>query len=166
MKLPKAIFVLHETGIDVETLEDYMADGEFLGSYHAVITIQGEIIYFTPSDMKAFAASESRFISLYTDGPEEVNGSVDDFAYHVALETPINGRDPSKKIHAGYSIQQYRSLAWLFRATGISLNRFVEHGKLKEPETTEPRCFNEQYFGEVLLTQNNKPSIDLGSLEL
>lgn len=166
MKLPKAIFVLHETGIDVETLEDYMADGEFLGSYHAVITIQGNIIYFTPPDMKAFAASDSIFEDPETNELESINGSVDDFAYHCALETPESGRDPSIQIHAGYSRQQYKALAWLLKATGINLNRFVKHGELKSVPSNEPRCFNMEYFMNVLLEQNNEPSINLGSLEL
>lgn len=166
MELPKALFVIHETIIDSETLEDYMADPDFLGSYHAVITIEGQIIYYVPSDMKAFAASKSRFLNLLTGEEESINGSVDDFAYHVALETPENGRDANKKVHAGYSIQQYKSLAWLFNATGISIDRLVNHGELKEPETEEPRCFNGQYFSKVLQEQSNKPSIDLGILKV
>lgn len=166
MKLPKALFVIHETIIDIDTLEDYMADPEFLGSYHAVITIDGTIVYFTPSDMKAFAAAESVFIDDFNGVEESVNGSVDDFAYHVALETPANGRDPNILYHAGYSKQQYNSLAWLFNATGISTTRLRTHGELKTPNTTEPRCFNSKYFSEILLTQTNEPSIDLGVLEI
>lgn len=166
MTLPKAIFVIHETVIDLETLEDYLADPNFLGSYHSVISIKGDIIYFTPPDMKAFAASNSKFINPITKEVEEVNGSVDEFAYHCALETPLTGRNPEVKVHAGYSIQQYKSLAWLFKATGIQLSRLVLHGELKEPTTTEPRCFNMDYFTDKLLEQNNDISIDLGILKI
>ena len=166
MELPNAIFVVHETIIDIDTLEDYLNDPEFLGSYHAVISITGEINYFTPSDMKAFAASDSKFLNDFTGEEESVNGSVDDFAYHCALETPLNGRDPNKLIHSGYSIQQYKSLAWLFRATGISSARFAFHGELKDPITTEPRCFNEDYFSKMIMHHTNEPSINLGILKI
>ena len=143
-----------------------MGDENFLGSYHAVITIEGQIIYFVPPDMKAFAAAQSSFNNLITGEEEQIKGSVDDFSYHCALETPSNGRDPNKIIHAGYSKQQYKSLAWLLKATGISLERFVTHGDLKLPLTNEPRCFNMEYFLDRMLEAQNAVSIDLGILEI
>jgi len=142
------LFVIHETNIDIETSLLLHNDPEYFGSYHAVIDRVGMIHYLVPPEAKAFAAADSVFVNLTTGVEEQINGSVDDFAYHVALETPPDGVKFNYSTHTGYTTQQYNSLAWLAHSTGVQRERIVTHGDIRRPVTTEPRCFNMDYFRE------------------
>lgn len=167
MTLPALIVVLHETVIDAETLNDLHADPEFLGSYHAIIERGGTINQMVPADAKAFAAANSAFPNPYTGAVEEINGSVDDFAFHIAFETPEDGRDPNQAEHTGYTFEQYDSCAWLLRAVGVDILRVVTHGQIRTPQTTEPRCLNTTFLFELYNTKAQvEPSIDVGIVPL
>ena len=158
MSLPALLFVIHETIIDLKQSLDLHADSNYLGSYHTVISYSGEIYYLVPSQYKAYAAANSAF------GEEQIDGSVNDFAYHVALETPVDGRDVKVLSHSGYSYEQYHSLAWLIKATGVDLNRVTTHGRIKIPASTEPRCLNLTYLLNLVDTKINPVSIFFGEL--
>ena len=141
------LVVIHETLISAEDSKRLHGDPNYYASYHALIERSGKIIYLTPADSKAYAAAESVFVNV--EGEEEqINGSVDDFAYHIALETPPDGYGLSKNFHIGYTKEQYTSLGWLVAATGVQQDRIVRHGEIVTPSTSEPRCFNEDYFFE------------------
>ena len=137
MTLPPLLVVLHETVISAEQSTKFHGDPSYLGSYHAIVARNGDIIYLVPPEHKAFAAANSAFLDPTSGELEEVNGSVNDFAYHIALETPIDGRDPNKTTHSGYTREQYQSLAWLCVATGVQSNRITTHGEIKDPQTVE-----------------------------
>lgn len=139
------LVVIHETLISAEDSLRLHADPEYYASYHAVIDRAGEITYLTPASQKAYAAAESVYIDSFGER-QHINGSVDDFAYHISLETPADGYGLSKEYHIGYTKEQYTSLGWLVAATGVQPERIVTHGELKQPETSEPRCFNFDYF--------------------
>ena len=136
------VVVLHETIEELETIKDLHSDPTFYGSYHAIVDRRGIIHYMVPSEHKAFAAANSRFVNNVTGKEESIDGSVDDFAYHIALETPPDGRDPNKESHSGYTYEQYNSTAWLLKAVGVQLNRVTTHGQVRDPVTIEPRCLN------------------------
>ncbi len=164
MTLPALIVVLHETLLSIKDSLLLHADPKYLASYHAVISRTGEIHYLVPADCKAYAAANSKFIN--TIGEEEhVNNSVDDFAYHIALETPEDGFNALLTRHSGYTTQQYDCLAWLLRATGVDLNRIITHGELKTPKQIEPRCLNEDYLFNLYTSKNNKVSLNFGILD-
>ena len=91
---------------------------------------------------------------------------MDDFAYHVALETPPDGVKFNYATHTGYTIQQYQSLAWLARRTGVLNHRIATHGQIKDPQTTEPRCFNRGEFQRRMDSLTNEKAIDFGVLDL
>jgi len=160
------LFVIHETNIDIETSLLLHNDPDYLGSYHAVIDRSGIINYLVPADSKAFAAAQSVFFNPITGVEESMNNSVDDFAYHVALETPPDGVKFNYSTHTGYTIQQYKSLAWLARHTGVEQHRIVTHGQIRNPQTNEPRCFNRGVFQDFMDELTNEKGIDFGVLDL
>lgn len=162
------LFVIHETNVDIETSLMLHNDPQYYGSYHAVIDRPGTIHYLVPAESKAFAAAESVFHNLTTGEDEAINGSVDDFAYHVALETPVDGIKFNYSTHTGYTIQQYNTLAWLAHSTGVQRERIITHGQIREPEIIEPRCFNMDYFMEIYNAAKYKARkrFDFGVLDL
>jgi N-acetyl-anhydromuramyl-L-alanine amidase AmpD len=166
VKLPPLLVVIHETYINLEQSLDLHSDPDYIASYHAVIERGGEIYYLVPPDKKAFAARNSSFINPVTQEVEQIEGSVDDFAYHIALETPLDGRDSSKKVHSGYTYEQYNSLAWLIRATGVELNRLTTHGDISQSSNSkpEPRCLNLDFLMDTIFNKNNSPSLNFGIL--
>ena len=165
MSFPPLLVVLHETIATTKKVLRLHGDPEYLASYHTLIKRDGGIVYLVPSEHKAFAAGNSVFVNPVTNKEEAINGSVDDFAYHIALETPVDGMDRTKARHSGYTYEQYLSLAWLLRATGVSLERIVKHSDISQADETlesEPRCLNLEFLFKVLNKQPNQPSIDFG----
>lgn len=135
----KLLVVIHETAVSCSEVLDLHQSPTFKASYHACIGRDGTIFYLVAPEEKAYAAASSIFMN--TDGEEEhVNGSVDDFAYHIALESPVavSEHDP---IEAGFTEAQYKSLAWLISKTGINFDRVTTHGAIKLAQTNEPQNF-------------------------
>lgn len=161
------IVVIHETLITAEDSIKLHGDPNYYASYHALVHRSGDITYLTPSDCKAYAAATSVFIDTFGE-QQEIEGSVDDFAYHITLETPPDGvKDPTKEYHIGYTKEQYKSLAWLCASTGVAFNRIITHGKVSIPTTLEPRCFNEDYFFNEyeIMRKTVRKSLDMGVLD-
>lgn len=162
------LVVIHETFINAEDSIRLHNDPEYYASYHALIERSGEIVYLVAADNKAYAAANSAFVNPITDSIEQINNSVDDFAYHIALETPPDGYNPLKTSHIGYTKEQYKSLAWLVTAVDPSPERITLHSSIRipTPSIEEPRCFNFGYFSQQLSRNiNNNKSINLGILD-
>jgi N-acetyl-anhydromuramyl-L-alanine amidase AmpD len=158
------LVVIHETLIDAQTSKTLHGDPEYYASYHALVERNGNVVYLTPAEHKAYAAANSAFTDVWGD-VEEVNGSVDDFAYHIALETPEDGvRYPHLNYHTGYTLEQYKSLAWLCASTVVHRNRITTHGNIVIPKTTEPKCFNFDYFDSMYneIKRSTPISINVG----
>lgn len=148
------LVVLHETVISakatVQLFQTPHPNDDDQASYHALINAEGTIIYLVPSDKRAFGAGNSVFMS--TNGPESVQtnpkltSSVNNFAYHISLETPLDGENESG-IHSGYTEAQYQSLAWLVEKTGVKSDRITTHyavdrtGKRKDPRSFDFKKF-------------------------
>jgi N-acetyl-anhydromuramyl-L-alanine amidase AmpD len=145
--LPPLLVVIHETLISAEDSIKLHGDPEYFASYHSLVKKDGCIVYLTPGDCKAYAAAESTFTDSFGE-EQSIEGSVDDFAYHIALETPFDGLINGLDYHTGYTKEQYNSLAWLCASVGAFPNRIVTHGEIVTPKTDEPRCFNYDYFYE------------------
>jgi len=140
------LVVIHETLISAEESILLHGDAKYYASYHALIHRNGLITYLTPSDCKAYAAANSTFTTPYGE-IQHVENSVDDFAYHIALETPFDGiKNKVREYHIGYTKEQYTSLAWLTAYTGVGSQRIVTHGEIQTPVKIEPRCFNFDFF--------------------
>ncbi len=152
------IIVLHETVATAASTIDFFRTAhsrdQDQASYHTLIRQDGAIVYLVPPEKRAFGAGNSVFMG--TNGAEAVRthrrfpASVNNFAYHISLETPGDGmnNDPS---HSGYTDMQYYSLAWLVAKTGIPESRITTHKDVDRSESRmDPRSFNTDFFIKVL----------------
>lgn len=152
------IVVLHETvGSGSSTINYFRTphprDDDQV-SYHALIRENGNIVYVVPPDRRAFGAGNSIFNG--TKGDEAVKThpsfppSVNNFAYHISLVSPPDGRGNGAS-HSGYTRAQYQSLAWLVAKTGVSNNRITTHQLVdRSRQRRDPRSFNTQLFAQLL----------------
>ncbi len=152
------IIVLHETvgstGSVMSYFQTFHSDEDEQASYHSLITPDGTVVYFVPPDKRAFGAGDSEFVSSL--GKEAVQTSphhprsVNNFAYHIALETPADGMNDDKS-HSGYTEAQYRSLAWLITRTSVPGQRITTHRAVdRSGSRIDPRSFNFQVFKKLL----------------
>ncbi|WP_225887044.1 peptidoglycan recognition protein family protein [Nodosilinea nodulosa] len=123
-------------------------------SYHALIGRDGTVYYIVPPEKRAFGAGNSVFDG--PNGPETVRTnpafppSVNNFAYHVSLETPGDGMN-NRRSHSGYTQAQYTSLAWLLAQTTIPDSRITTHKAVDRSGTRmDPRSFDGQDFFALL----------------
>ena len=146
------LVVLHETTNSamsaINTFRTSHSNDSNQVSYHALIALNGTIIYLVPSDKRAFGAGNSEFES--PQGIETVKtnpnlpSSVNNFAYHISLETPLDGRgEPNQNYHSGYTESQYKSLAWLLALSDIPDNRITTHQNVdRSNRRFDPRSFD------------------------
>jgi hypothetical protein len=148
------IVVLHETVFSADSAINLFQtphpNDNDQASYHALIRLNGTIVYTVPFEYRAFGAGNSVFVS--ERGPEAVQtnpkypGSVNNFAYHFSLETPSDGRHNGNN-HSGYTINQYRSLAWLVGYTKVPNARITFHKWVDRSRSRkDPRSFNSRFF--------------------
>jgi hypothetical protein len=158
------IVVLHETvgsaNSALNLFLTYHPNDDDQASYHALITRDGTIIYLVPPDKRAFGAGNSVFVG--DRGVEAVQthptfpASVNNFAYHISLETPYDGNHNGYN-HSGYSEAQYQSLAWLVAKTGVPDNRITTHKAVDRSRSRiDPRTFDGSKFSKLL---NSYPRI-------
>ena len=144
------VIVLHETvyGLDsaINTFLTPHANDEDQVSYHMLIGQQGQIIQVVDPVKRAFGAGFSAFNGDWVVTNPKVGGSINNFALHLSLETPLDGENQGAG-HSGYSRAQYDATAlvladWMRRfqipATHITTHRHVDLGG----ERSDPRSFN------------------------
>ena len=153
------IVVLHETvGSAESALNTFQVnhpnDADQV-SYHTLIGLDGTIIYVVPPENRAFGAGNSAFKSY--NGEEAVftnpdfPSSVNNFAYHVSLETPFDGRSGNAATHSGYTEDQYQSLAWLLARTNIPDDRITTHRLVDRSQSrSDPRSFEAERLFKLL----------------
>ena len=156
-----AIAVLHETvGSATSAINTFRTPHNDIRkqvSYHALITLNGTIIYLVPSDKRAFGAGNSVFES--SQGIETVKTNIDlppsvnNFAYHISLETPLDGQGKNQRSHSGYTDAQYKALAWLLSLSNIQDNRITTHKNVdRSGQRFDPRSFDFDKFLQILHT--------------
>ncbi|NJK40486.1 MAG: N-acetylmuramoyl-L-alanine amidase [Acaryochloridaceae cyanobacterium SU_2_1] len=152
------IAVIHETVISAaDTVRIFQTphyNESDQASYHDLIARDGTIIHLVLIVNRAFGAGNSVFMGA--NGPEAVRthpvypASVNNFAYHISLETPRDGNHNGNS-HSGYSQQQYQSLALLISRKGIPANRITTHKAVdRSASRKDPRSFNNQYFARLM----------------
>lgn len=164
------IIVLHETANSARSALNTFRTPQLNESkqvtYHALITRSGEIVYIVPPDMRAFGAGNSVFegengretVKTHPDYPPSVNN----FAYHVSLETPPDGYHYRRR-HSGYTKAQYQSLAWLVAKTGVPDSRITTHHAVdRSGQRIDPRSFNSKSFLRLLSSQPRTNEIAIG----
>lgn len=171
------IIVIHETASSASsTINNFRTphtqDSKQV-SYHALITLNGMIIYIVPPDKRAFGAGNSVFAGLFGSETVKTNPnlppSVNNFAYHVSLETPGDGiGNNHQRTHSGYRNVQYKSLAWLIAQSQVPDNRITTHRAVdRSGQRIDPRSFDfnkffvllHSYRQPVLSWKNNNPSV-------
>ncbi|HYW21143.1 MAG TPA: peptidoglycan recognition family protein [Nodularia sp. (in: cyanobacteria)] len=156
------IIVLHETGDSAASAVNFFKtpnkDDNVQASYHALIELDGSIVYLVPPDKRAYGAANSVFES--PNGAETVvtnpnlASSVNNFAYHVSLETPPDGRGNNFiKSHSGYTELQYNSLAWLIAQSQVPDYRITTHEAVdRSGQKIDPISFDGNKFLSLLHT--------------
>lgn len=143
------VVVLHETvygiGSAINTfLTPHPRDDDQV-SYHTLIGGDGSVVQVLDPAKRAFGAGNSAFNGRWVVTNARVGGSVNNFALHVSLETPLDGEDAGP-VHSGYSAAQYDALAallagWMQRYAippdHITTHRAVDLGG----ERADPRSF-------------------------
>jgi N-acetylmuramoyl-L-alanine amidase len=154
------IIVLHETSAPASSSINFFqnphSDESIQASYHTIIKLDGTVIYTVPPEKRAFGAANSVFNG--PNGPETVKThpnfapSVNNFAYHVSLETPPDGWGQNfQQTHSGYTEAQYHSLAWLIAQSNIPEDRITTHKDVdKSGERIDPRSFDFPRFINLL----------------
>lgn len=157
------LIVLHETtsaasGAVNTVLTPHSQDLDQI-SYHAIIGQDGTILYLVDPRKRAYGAGNSAFKGRYgfekVQTNRQLQPSVNNFAYHISLETPPDGYnlDPS---HSGYSSAQYTSLAWLIAHSGVQENRITTHLAIdRSGERQDPRSFEMAWLKQDLALQTN-----------
>lgn len=158
----QAIIVLHETSNSASSAINFFKntnnDENVQASYHALITLDGTVIYLVPPDKRAFGAGDSIFKS--GNGLETVQTnptlppSVNNFAYHVSLETPPDAWGKSNiEAHSGYTNAQYNSLAWLIAQSQVPDDRITTHKAVdRSGKKVDPLSFDFDKLFNVLHT--------------
>ncbi len=156
------LVVLHETTNSVasaiNTFKTPHSRDSNQVSYHVLIALDGSIIYLLTSDKRAFGAGNSVFESPLGKETVKTNSnlppSVNNFAYHISLETPPDGWGKSRQnYHSGYTDNQYKSLAWLLAQSNIPDDRITTHKNVdRSGQRFDPRSFDFDKFLKILHT--------------
>ena len=152
------LVVLHETvyGLKsaIHTFRTPHPNDEDQVSYHALIGEDGQVVQLLDPSKRAFGAGNSAFNGQWVVTNPKVGGSINNFALHVSLETPLDGENNNPG-HSGYSSAQYDSLAalladWMGRYP-IKLDNITTHQAVDlGGERSDPRSFNWQALQERL----------------
>jgi hypothetical protein len=77
--------------------------------------------------------------------------SVNNFAYHVSLETPPDAWDKNVPSHSGYTDKQYKSLAWLVAQSDVPDERITTHRAVdRSGQRIDPVSFDFDQFYSIL----------------
>lgn len=154
------IIVLHETSNSAQSAVNTFKTNHYHDetkqvSYHTLITLSGQVIYLVPPDKRAFGAGDSVFqtatgVETVQTNPN-LKPSVNNFAYHVSLETPPDAWDKNVPSHSGYTDAQYNSLAWLIAQSEVPDHRITTHRIVdRSGQRIDPVSFEFERFFAVL----------------
>jgi len=124
-------------------------------SYHVLIGEDGRIIQALDPSKRAYGAGYSAFHGEWVVTNRKVGGSINNFALHLSLETPLDGENEAPG-HSGYSQAQYDAMAlvladWMRRyhipVENITTHRYVDLGG----ERADPRSFKWNELKERLI---------------
>jgi N-acetyl-anhydromuramyl-L-alanine amidase AmpD len=144
------VVVLHETvygiGSAINTFRTPHPRDEDQVSYHTLIGQDGMVVDTVDPALRAFGAGYSAFAGNWVVSDRRLAGSINNFALHLSLETPLDGEDAEPR-HSGYTAEQYDALAvvladWMrrfpIRPEAITTHRHVDLGAAR----ADPRSFD------------------------
>jgi N-acetylmuramoyl-L-alanine amidase len=146
------VVVLHETVYGLRSalntfLTPHPRDEDQV-SYHVLIGERGEVVQTVDPSKRAFGAGNSTFARQWAVTNPAVGGSINNFALHLSLETPLDGEDQEPR-HSGYTAAQYDAMAvvladWMGRypvsTQAITTHRHVDLAGAR----ADPRSFQWQ----------------------
>jgi N-acetyl-anhydromuramyl-L-alanine amidase AmpD len=149
------VVVLHETVYGLKSaintfLTPHPRDQDQV-SYHTLIGERGDIVDAVPPEDRAYGAGNSAFGGRWALTSRRVTGSINNFALHLSLETPLDGED-TDPTHSGYSEAQYDAMAvviadWM-RRYGIEPRQITTHRHVDlNGERADPRSFDWKRLG-------------------
>jgi hypothetical protein len=153
------IIVLHETDAPASSAVNFFKnaneDENIQASYHTMIKLDGTVVYIVPPEKRAFGAANSVFDGSLGSETVKTNpllpASVNNFAYHVGLETPPSGIGNNQQTHSGYTDAQYQSLAWLIAQSNVPERRITTHKLVdRSGQKIDPRSFDFNKFLNIL----------------
>ncbi|NJR73152.1 MAG: N-acetylmuramoyl-L-alanine amidase [Scytonema sp. CRU_2_7] len=153
------LIVLHETAAPASSAINFFQtphdDSNVQASYHTMIKLDGTVVYTVPPEKRAFGAANSVFDGSLGSETVQTNPdlppSVNNFAYHVSLETPPSGVMNNEPTHTGYTEAQYQSLAWLIAQSNVPDQRITTHRDVdRSGQRIDPRSFDLNKFFNVL----------------
>ena len=144
------VVVLHETVYPLSSaLNTFMTPhtrDEDQVSYHTLVGQDGRVVDLVDPLSRAYGAGYSAFLGEWAITNKKLKGSVNNFALHLSLETPLSGANAYGS-HSGYTTQQYDALAlvlsgWIrsfnLPPAAITTHRHVDLGG----ERGDPRSFD------------------------
>jgi N-acetylmuramoyl-L-alanine amidase len=155
------IIVLHETSNSAQSAvntfkTNHTQDENKQVSYHTLIARNGLVVYLVPPDKRAFGAGNSVFespqgiVETVQTNPG-LKPSVNNFAYHVSLETPPDAWNLNMPSHSGYTEEQYNSLAWLVAQSDVPDERITTHRAVdRSVSRIDPVSFDFDKFFNIL----------------
>jgi len=153
------VVVLHETVYGIQSaistfLTTHPNDADQV-SYHTLVGLDGQVVQVLDPSRRAYGAGNSAFQGEWVITNPKVGGSINNFALHLSLETPLDGEDADPS-HSGYSQAQYDAVALVLAAwmrqfpipwQNITTHRHVDLGG----ERADPRSFDWQALQTRLL---------------
>jgi|TARA_B100000073_G_scaffold315153_1_gene290857 N-acetyl-anhydromuramyl-L-alanine amidase AmpD len=144
------VVILHETVYSLNSavntfLTPHPRDEDQV-SYHTLVGLDGSIVDVVDPLKRAYGAGYSAFLGEWAVTNAEFDGSVNNFALHLSLETPDDGHGTHGD-HSGYTEDQYDALAlvldgWLERfeidPAAITTHKHVDLGGAR----ADPRNFS------------------------
>jgi len=168
------LIVLHETAGSADVAigmfqKDHTGRDDRQVSYHVLIRRDGTVVWIVPPEFRAYGAAPSAFRGQAVKTNPKGVFSVNNFAYHISLESPVDGyyRPPDAPqptpaphatptpvnplVHSGYTDAQYQSLAWVIAKTCVPWERITTHKAVDTSGSrSDPRSFDWQKFRRYL----------------
>ncbi|MBD2629857.1 peptidoglycan recognition protein family protein [Trichormus variabilis] len=164
------IIVIHETSNSASSAINFFQtphdDENVQASYHALITLDGTVVYLVPPEKRAFGAGNSVFEGVNGLETVQTNStlppSVNNFAYHVSLETPADAWGQNDiQGHSGYTKPQYNSLAWLIAQSQVPDDRITTHRAVdRSGQRADPKSFDFNKFFNLLHSYRQLRTVD------
>ena len=177
------LIVLHETAGPADVVldmfqKDHTGQDDRQVSYHVLIRRDGTVVWIVPPEFRAYGAAPSVFRGQAVKTNPKGVFSVNNFAYHISLESPVDGyyrppdvpmptptpglKDENTKatpaptpvnplVHSGYTDAQYQSLAWVIAKTCVPWERITTHKAVDTSGSrVDPRSFDWAKFRRYL----------------
>ena len=144
------IIVLHETVYSlisaINTFQTPHYRDEDQVSYHSLVGLDGKVYDIVDPLKRAYGAGHSAYLGEMAITNSKLKGSVNNFALHISLETPLSGANNYAN-HTGYTDEQYDSLSIILSewmdTFNLTYSALTTHRRVDlSGERSDPRSFD------------------------